>query len=58
MNVNLYYIHGISRIDTPYFATKTSQATLSKQEEFFSNHLVLSVELSFYPPHYHNTIKF
>lgn len=58
MDVKLYYIHGISRIDTPYFATKTSQATLSKQEEFFSNHLVQSVELSFYPPHYHNTIKF
>ncbi|MBO7691184.1 MAG: hypothetical protein J6T10_00940 [Methanobrevibacter sp.] len=58
MNVNLYYIHGISRIDTPYFATKTSQATLSKQEEFFSNHLVQSVELSFYPPHYRNTIRF
>ena len=52
MNVYLYYVEGISRIDTPYFATKTIQASLSKQEEFFDNHLVKTVELSFYPPHY------
>ena len=58
MTINLYYIEGISRIDTPYFATKTSQASLSKQEEFFNNHIVQSVELGFYPPHYRNVIKF
>ena len=58
MTINLYYIEGISRIDTPYFATKTSQATLSKQEEFFDSHIVQSVELSYYPPHYRNVIKF
>ena len=58
MTVNLYYVEGISRIDTPYFATKTSQASLEKQEEFFSNHLVKSVELSYYPPHYRNSIRF
>lgn len=58
MNVYLYYVEGISRIDTPYFATKTIQASLSKQEEFFDNHLVKTVELSFYPPHYYNSIRF
>lgn len=58
MNVYLYYVEGISRIDTPYFATKTIQASLSKQEEFFDNHLVKTVELSFYPPHYRNSIRF
>lgn len=58
MTIKLYYIEGISRIDTPYFATKTSQASLSKQEEFFNNNLVTSVELAYYPPHYRNTIKF
>ena len=58
MTINLYYIEGISRIDTPYFATKTYQATLSKQQEFFDNHIVKSVQLAFYPPHYRNVIKF
>lgn len=58
MIITLYYVEGISRIDTPYFATKTSQATLSKQEEFFSNHIVQQLETAYYPPHYHNTIRF
>ena len=58
MLINLYYIEGISRIDTPYFATKTIQASLQKQEEFFDNHLVHQVELGYYPPHYRNTIRF
>ena len=58
MNVTLYYVEGISRIDTPYFATKTSQASLIKQQEFFDSHKVKTIELSYYPPHYRNTIKF
>ena len=58
MIINLYYIEGISRIDTPYFATKTTQASLSKQEEFFDNHIVQSLDLAYYPPHYRNTVRF
>ena len=58
MIITLYYIEGISRIDTPYFATKTSQATLSEQEGFFSNHIVKEIESAYYPPHYHNTVRF
>ena len=58
MDITLYYIEGISRIDTPYFATKTSQASISKQEEFFDNHIVAQVNMGYYPPHYRNSIRF
>lgn len=58
MNVTLYYVEGISRIDTPYFATKTTQASLEKQEEFFTSKIVKTIQLSYYPPHYRNAIRF
>lgn len=58
MNVTLYYVEGISRIDTPYFATKTTQASLNKQEEFFTSKIVKTIQLSYYPPHYRNAIRF
>lgn len=58
MDIKLYYIEGISRTDTPYFATKGVQATLAKQEEYFEEHIVQTISTSFYPPHYNNEIKF
>lgn len=58
MIITLYYVEGISRIDTPYFSTLSEQATLSRQEEFFSNHIVQEIETAYYPPHYRNTIRF
>ena len=58
MTITLYYVDGISRIDTPYFSNLTSQASLIRQEEFFSNHIVQQIETAFYPPHYRNSIRF
>lgn len=58
MTMNLYYVEGISRIDTPSFNTKTHTGTITDQEEFFSTKLVKSIDKTFYPPYYHNTIKF
>ena len=58
MKINLYYVEGISRIDTPSFNTKTHVGTIEDQEEFFLTKLVKSIDISFYPPHYQNSIKF
>ena len=58
MDIKLYYIEGISSIDTPYFATNGSQATISKQEQYFSNHIIQTISTAFYPPHYENVIRF
>ena len=58
MTINLYYVHGISNIDTPYFATSTSSASRTAQEDYFDSKLVKSIETAFYPPHYKNEIKF
>ena len=53
MDITLYYVEGISESDTPYFAT------ITKQQEFFSNHVVVpSIESSYYPPNYYNEISF
>lgn len=51
MVIELYYIKGISRIDTPYFATQALQRT------YFNKKLVKSIDTAFYPPHYQNTIR-
>lgn len=58
MKINLYYVEGISRIDTPSFNTKTHVGTIQDQEEFFLTKLVKSIDSTFYPPHYQNLIKF
>lgn len=58
MKINLYYIDGISNIDTPYFGGPTSEASMALQEDYFDNNIVKSIEYSFYPPHYQNVIKF
>lgn len=58
MKINLYYVEGISRIDTPSFNTKNHIGTIEDQEDFFLTKLVKSIETTFYPPYYHNTIKF
>ena len=58
MTINLYYVEGISRIDTPSFNTKDSAADITKQENYFLTKLVKSIDTTFYPPHYQNTIKF
>lgn len=58
MDVKLYYIEGISRTDTPYYAEPGRQATLARQAEYFASKLVRTVSTSFYPPHYTNEIKF
>lgn len=51
MNIYFGYIEGISRIDTPYFAT------LGEQEDYFDSHEVVTIDTTFYPPHYLNKIK-
>ena len=58
MTINLYYVEGISRIDTPSFNTKTHVGTIQDQHSYFLTKLVKSIDTTFYPPHYHNTIKF
>lgn len=58
MKINLYYVEGISRIDTPSFNTKTHIGTIQDQEEFFLTKLVKSIDMTFYPPYYRNSIKF
>ena len=49
--INLYYIRGINRYDTPYFAN------INAQETYFEGKQVTSVD-AWYPPHYDNTIRF
>lgn len=58
MTINLYYVEGISRIDTPSFNTKTHYGTINDQKEFFLTKLVKTIDGSYYPPHYENLIKF
>lgn len=58
MNIDLYYVEGISRIDTPSFNTKNHIGTIEDQEDFFLTKKVKTVEIAFYPPHYRDQIKF
>lgn len=52
MDIKLYYIEGISRIDTPYFSSQ------QEQSDYFYDHLVKNIDLPYYPPHYQNSIRF
>ena len=52
MNINLCYIHGISRIDTPYFVSP------SEQQSYFEDRIVSTIDTTFYHPHYKNVIRF
>ena len=52
MDINLCYVDGISRIDTPYFTSG------SEQTSFFASKIVGTVTTTFYPPHYRNKIRF
>lgn len=52
MDIKLYYIEGISRIDTPYFSSS------QQQSDYFYDHLVKTIDLPYYPPHYQNSIRF
>ena len=49
--LNLYYVRGINRLDTPTFTN------IARQEAYFSKKLVTQID-SWYPPHYKNTIMF
>lgn len=49
--LNLYYVRGINRLDTPTFTN------IARQEAYFSKKLVTQID-SWYPPHYKNTITF
>ena len=52
MTLNFYYIDGISRSDTLYFANEAQRSA------FMNEHFVSDVGNEvFYPPHYTNTIK-
>lgn len=51
MLINFYYIKGISKSDTLYFANKTAQ------QSFFANHVKKTIDTTYYPPHYLNTIR-
>lgn len=50
--ITFYYVEGINECDTPYFQT------LQFQDDYFESKVVTRVESSYYPPFYHNTIKF
>lgn len=50
--ISLYYVEGISEVDTPFFSSK------AEQSEYFSNKLVKTLSSSYYPPYYRNKIKF
>lgn len=52
MQIKLYYIEGISRVDTPYFSSFKEQA------DYFDTKLVKTIDNTYYPPFYKNTIKF
>lgn len=50
--IKLYYVEGISLLDTPYFSN------INEQEEYFENKLVKTIQdNSFYPPYYRNQIS-
>lgn len=49
--ITLFYIKGISRYDTPLFNSNIDQ------DNFFFEHIVISIENSYYPPHYKNKIR-
>lgn len=50
--ISLYYVEGISEVDTPFFSSK------AEQSEYFSDKLVKTLSSSYYPPYYRNKIKF
>lgn len=50
--ISLYYVEGISEVDTPFFSSK------AEQSEYFSQKLVKTLSSSYYPPYYRNKIKF
>ena len=50
--ITFYYVEGINECDTPYFQT------LQFQDDYFESKVVTRVVSSYYPPFYHNTIKF
>lgn len=50
MVISLGYIEGISRIDTPAFSS------ISAQSDYFDSHEVVTIDTTFYPPHYLNEI--
>ena len=50
--ISLYYVEGISDVDTPFFSSK------AEQSEYFSKKLVKTLSSSYYPPYYRNKIKF
>lgn len=50
--ISLYYVEGISEVDTPFFSSK------AEQSEYFSKKLVKTLSSSYYPPYYRNKIKF
>lgn len=49
--INLYYIRGINRYDTPYFTNKEAQAN------YFNSSVKKASVDAWYPPHYSNTIR-
>lgn len=51
MNISLFYVQGISRMDEPVFDT------IANQRKFFVSKRVASLEQAFYPPHYQDRIK-
>lgn len=52
MDIKLYYIEGISKLDTPYFST------LSEQVTYFDKHVIKTIINTYYPPFYKNSIRF
>lgn len=52
MELKLYFVSGINRVDTPYFSS------IEEQGKWFDNKKVATLEdFTFYPPHYQNNIR-
>lgn len=51
-NLTLYYVEGISRVDTPFFSS------LNSQKDFFNANKVKAIDGSFYPPFFEDLISF
>lgn len=52
MELKLYFVSGINRVDTPYFSS------IEEQGKWFDTKKVATLEdFTFYPPHYQNNIR-
>lgn len=51
MDISLYYVRGIDKINTPY------HSSVNEQQAYFNAHKVGTIINTYYPPHYRDTIS-